>query len=443
MRFALPTLAVNILQTLNGTISAIFVGKMLGETALAASTIATMVMFAVFSLVFGFAMAATILIGQAAGRGDWYEVKRTTGAAFGMMGLAGLLIAFGGWLAAPALLKLLAAPAEVVPLAKDYLELTFIGMPIGMVNMLLPALLRGIGDSTSSLWNTALNVVLCILLNPVLIPLFGIEGAVLAGILANLASVTVLIFQIYRRNAPIALKRGELHYCLPDRAHFKPLLLLGVPMSLSMVVMGLSQLIVIGLINREGMQTVAGFGAINNLWTFLQMPAFAVATAVSAMAAQNIGADRWDRVGEVTRSGVVINIAMTAVILLVMVVAITPLLGMFLPHGSKAITIGAHINLLVGWTFILNAISSVVTSVVRANGETIAPLWIMVISGVVVRFAVAFPLYPIFGADAIWASFVAAAASSTAMGLAYYRWGKWREKKPMGQGLPPAQPDLA
>jgi Na+-driven multidrug efflux pump len=249
-------------------------------------------------------------------------------------------------------------------------------------------------------------------------------------------SVVVLMVQMYRRKAPVALHKGELHYCLPDRAHFKPLLFMGLPMSISMVVMGLSQLIVISLINREGMQTVAGFGAVNNLWTYLQMPAFAVATAVSAMAAQNIGANRWDRVGQVAKAGALINVAMTCIVLAVMILAIRPLLGLFLPAGSKAIEIGAHINLLVGWTYVVNSIASVLTSVIRANGETMAPLWIMVISGVVIRFAIAFPLYPVWGDDAIWASFAAAALSGAAMGLAYYRWGKWRDKKPM-QGMVP------
>src|SRR5919107_4801433 len=70
LRFALPTLASSILQSLNGTINAIWVGRFLGENALAATSNANMVMFLLISFVFGFGMAATILIGQAFGRRD-------------------------------------------------------------------------------------------------------------------------------------------------------------------------------------------------------------------------------------------------------------------------------------------------------------------------------------------------------------------------------------
>jgi putative MATE family efflux protein len=430
--FALPTLAVNVLQTLNGTISAIFVGKMLGEASLAAAANANQLMFAVFSLVFGFAMAATILIGQAVGRNDMAEVKRTSGASFAVLGLAGIGLAVAGYLATPAILDAMAVPDDVYPLAVGFVQLVFVGLPVSLINMLLPALLRGVGDSTSPLWNTALNVLLCLLLNPLLIKLYGLNGAAIAGILANLICVVVFIFRIYRMNSPIALKGADLALLKPDKAHATPLIMLGFPLGLSMVIMGVSQLIVIGLVNREGMATVAGFGAVNQLWSFLQMPAFAVSTAVSAMAAQNIGAARWDRVGQITRSGIWINMAMTGLVLLAMTLFITPLLTLFLPAGSPAIAIGAHINLLVGWTYILNAVSSVATSVIRANGKMLAPLIILIISGVFIRFAVAFPFYPTWGADAIWASFAATAISGTAMGLAWYRWGPWRESSVRG-----------
>ncbi len=70
LKFALPTLASSIIQSLNGTVNSIWVGRFLGESALAATSNANMVMFLLISFVFGFGMAATILVGQAFGRKD-------------------------------------------------------------------------------------------------------------------------------------------------------------------------------------------------------------------------------------------------------------------------------------------------------------------------------------------------------------------------------------
>src|SRR5437763_12491881 len=107
LAFALPTLASSILQSLNGTINAIWVGRFLGEGALAATSNANMVMFLLTAFVFGFGMASTILIGQYWGRKDVDEARRIFGTAAGAFGLATILIAVAGYFLSPAILKLL------------------------------------------------------------------------------------------------------------------------------------------------------------------------------------------------------------------------------------------------------------------------------------------------------------------------------------------------
>ena len=61
-------------------------------------------------------------------------------------------------------------------------------------------------------------------------------------------------------------------------------------MGLQMIVISMSALALVGLVNREGVDTTAAFGVAMQLWTYVQMPAMALGAAVSAMAAQNIGA---------------------------------------------------------------------------------------------------------------------------------------------------------
>src|ERR1700761_849983 len=106
--FALPTLASNVLQSLNGSINAMWVGRLVGKTGLAATANANLLMFVMFALTFGFGMAATILVGQNMGRGNLDAVRRTVGGGMGLFAVAGVCVAIVGWLALPALLHLLA-----------------------------------------------------------------------------------------------------------------------------------------------------------------------------------------------------------------------------------------------------------------------------------------------------------------------------------------------
>src|SRR5690349_23031961 len=104
LAFALPTLASSILQSLNGTVNAIWVGRFLGERALAATSNANMVMFLLTSFVFGFGMASTILIGQYWGRRDVEEARRIFGTAGGSFLLVTIVVAIAGYFLAPAIL---------------------------------------------------------------------------------------------------------------------------------------------------------------------------------------------------------------------------------------------------------------------------------------------------------------------------------------------------
>jgi putative MATE family efflux protein len=445
-RFSLPTLGSNVLQSLNGSISAIYVGKFLGESAFAAAGISNMVIFLIFSTVFGLAMAATIMVGQAMGRGDELEVRRTIGATTGAFAIASVVLGIVGWFIIEPMLYLLATPEAAFAPAVAFLKVVFATLPVVFIMIRLQSALRGVGDAVTPLWSTVINVGLSLVLNPVLIlgfgpvPALGLPGAALAGALANLICLVFMVWRIYRLDLPIRLTRDELYLLKPDWGHLKPILTIGVPMSLSMVVMSLSSLVMIGLVNREGVETVAAYTAATQLWNYIQMPAFAVSSAVSAMAAQNIGAGRWDRIGQLARVGAGANVAMTTVLIGVLVVAGPLLLGLFLPLGSPAIDIGQHINLLIGWTFIPMGVSMVMTSIVRANGAVIAPFVILFVSVIVVRMSVGFGFYPMYRADAIWWAFIASSTSSALLSVLYYLKGNWRAPK---RALHGAAPDPA
>jgi putative MATE family efflux protein len=305
-------------------------------------------------------------------------------------------------------------------------------MPFSFIMVLLTSSLRGVGDSVTPFWNTILNVALDVILNPLFIlgwgpiPAMGIAGSALATLITGLISVTILIRKIYAKDLMIRLRGAELGWLKPNPRYTGPILKMGLPMGLSMIIMSGSALVMIGLINREGVNTAAAFGVLNQLWSYAQMPAVAVGSAVSAMAAQNIGAGRWDRISRVAWAGSGINVLMTAVLIGAITVFARPLLGLFLPADSPVIAIAIHINLIIGWSYILMGVSMVLTFLVRANGAVMVPLVFLIVSSIFVRFGIGFGLHPRFGADAIWWAFIGAGVSSFLLSVAYYFHGGWK-----------------
>jgi putative MATE family efflux protein len=430
--FALPTLASSVLQSLNGSINAVWVGRFLGEGALAATSNANLVMFMLMAFVFGFGMAATILIGQAFGRRDVEEARRVMGTAIGSFTIVAMAIGVLGWIFAPQLLGILGTPAEAHTLALSYLRVIFLAMPGMLLMVMLMMTLRGSGDSITPLYFMIVSAVIDSGLNPFLIagigpfPEMGIAGSATATVVANTAALIGLLVYIYWKDLPLRLRGSELRFLLPDPTLLRTIVVKGLPMGMQMIVVSASGLALLGLVNREGIETAAAYGVAMQLWTYIQMPAMAVGAAVSAMAAQNIGAGRWDRVGRITRSGIVSTIAVTGVMVVLLAIADKPALALFLGGDSPALPIARHIQLLATWSFLLFGIAMVLFATVRANGAVVAPLIILAIGLIPVRLGFAFLAQPWLGADALWISYPVSTVVNLGLAIAYYRRGTWR-----------------
>ena len=435
LAFALPTLASNVLQSLNGSINSIWVGRFLGEAALAATSNANIIMFLMFSAVFGFGMAATILVGQSIGRGDIESARRSFGSALGLVGAGAVLISVLGWIFAPAILRLLATPAEAEALALVYLRVIFLGLPLSMLSVLVQMALRGTGDSVTPLWFMLLSVAIDSTLNPLLIrgigpfPEMGIAGSATATLIAALLSTMGLILYVYARDLPIRLRGAELRYLLPERALVRTIVAKGLPMGAQMLVMSTAGLTMIGMVNRLGVDTAAAYAVSQQLWTYIQMPAMAIGVAVSSMAAQNIGAGRWERVDAITRSGVLYTSAVTLVVIAAIILFDRPVMSLFVGSTSPAIPIARHIQLIASWTFVMFGATMVLFATVRANGATLAPLIILAIAMYPVRIGFAVLARPAIGADALWWAFPIGSFVSLGLATVYYLRGTWRTGK--------------
>lgn len=437
--FALPTLGSSVLQSLNGSINAIWVGRFLGEAALTATSNANLVMFLMLGTVFGFSTAATILVGQAIGRGDVDDARRVVGVAAFWFFFISLFVAITGWIFTPELLHLLDTPVLATPLATSYLRVIFAATPFMFFLNFLMMALRGTGDSMTPLMFMGLSAIIDVILNPVLIlglgpaPKMGIAGSATATLIAQGIALAGMVTYIYAKDLKIRLRGPELLYIRPVRTLSLSIMAKGFPMGLQLLVVSGSAVIMISFVNGYGINTAAAYGVTAQLWTYIQMPAMALGAAASAMAAQNIGAGKWDRVSAITRSGIMANIALTGFLVLAIYLVDRFALGLFLDSSSPSIPIAEHINSVVSWSFVLFGVMMVVFGTVNATGSVIPPLMIVAFSVIVVRIGFTMVMEPFWRADAIWWSYPVSSAVSMLMALAYYRFGGWRKASMLAQ----------
>ncbi|MCK9542179.1 MAG: MATE family efflux transporter [Novosphingobium sp.] len=433
--FSLPMLATNLLQSLNSSINTIWVGHLIGEGAVAATAIGGMVMFLLYAVIFGLGNAATIRVGHFYGAQELVPARRTFAAGIGFCAALALIAGIIGHFAADHVLRVLATPAESFRDALIYLRISFVTMPFGTVSIIMAMALRGAGDSRTPLFAMGLTVVLDAVLNPVLIlglgpaPALGIAGSALATAFANLSGTLLMIAIVQGRGLPLRLRGAEWRFLIPDRATVSYTLAKGLPMGAQMLALSAAGLVMIGLVNRQGLNAAAAYGASLQIWNYLMMPSFAVGMAVSAMVAQSIGADRHDRVGEANRIGLYAVMAMTLLPSVLIILAARPLLALFLGGDSPALDVGEHIIAIATWSFVFSGIVVVLNGTMRAYGEVVLPLIVMVVAMYPGRIGFYFATRPWLGEDAVWWAFPAGTLLSVALTWLAYAKGRWRDKR--------------
>ena len=431
-RFTLPILFANVLQSLNGSVNSIWVGRFLGEAALTATSTANTIMFLLIAGAFGIAMAAAILVGQRIGANDMADAKRIVGTSASFFAGISVVMAITGLLICEPLLIAMKTPADSLPLAIAYMRVIFLAVPCLYMYAFVMSVLRAAGDAKTPFYFMLVSVAIDIGLNPLFIfglgpvPRLGIAGSALATFVSQLISLTAMMVYLYRRRSPLVLHKGELQLLRLDWTVIGTLVKKGIPMSAQMLVMSLSGMLMISIVNRFGVDAAAAYGASLQLWNYIMMPAMAVGMAVSSMAAQNVGARKWDRVASIARVGVVYATLLTGSVILLIEILNTRAYSLFLQDGSVAMAAAVHINRIATPSFIFFGITMVLFGVVRTTGAVMAPLILLTISLLAVRVPVAEAFADRWGVYSVWWSFPLSSAVASLLAVLYYKYGGWR-----------------
>ena len=433
--FAIPVLGSNIVQALSASANTAWVSHLLGEAALTASANAGQVFFLMIGVVFGISLIANVMVGQAIGARDEAAAARVVGTCTVFFIAASVALAIAGLIFTPTILDAMDTPADARAGAIVYLRVLFAALPSVYFFNFVMAGMRGVGDARTPFYFALLQVTLDIVLNPLLIlgvgplPRMGIAGSAASTLISQSIALGLMLLNLYRTRSILVVRPSQWRNLIPDLPILSALLFKGFPMGAQMIVMSVAGLAMMRFVNQFGSQTGAAYGAALQLWTYVQMPAMALGAAVSAMAAQNVGARRMDRVERVAWVGAGYSIFFALGPILLVLATQDFLLLAFLPADSGALPIAKHINMIALWSFVPFSMAFAFSGVVRANGVVWPPLIAMVVALWFVRIPYAQIMEPYLGADAVWSSFPVGSVATLAIALGYFRWGRWRNAR--------------
>ncbi len=431
--FSIPMLLGNMLQALYNTVDSIWVGRFLGPEALGAVSVSFPIIFVLVSLIIGITMGATVLVAQYMGAKQTDMVKRTINNTFVLLTVSAIAVTVLGIVFNKDILRLINTPGEIMAMAASYLNIFLMGLVFMFGYNAVSAILRGLGDSKTPLKFLAISTAINIILDPLLIlgigpfPRMEIAGAALATTIAQGISFFIAIVYLNKRDHLLSVNLRNFVF---DREITIKTVKIGIPSGVQMSVVSVGMLVVSSLINSFGTDIVATFGMTSRLDQFAIMPSQSISMATSAIAGQNIGANKEENVRETVKWATILAVGISIVLTLIAQLAPRTILGLF--TSDNAVLERAEYALrIMSLSYIFSAIMFVTNGFLRGAGDTMATMVLSITSLWLIRLPLARILSGIdrFGANGIWIAIVISTVISMMMSRVYYASGRWKSKK--------------
>jgi putative MATE family efflux protein len=433
---AWPTMLQNLIGGLQGVVDHALVGHFVGYAGNAAIGVAVQIFIVVIAFVMSVFSGMGVLVARFAGANEPEKVNRTVYQAFlAAVALWGLVLAPLGWILAPALLGLVNASAAVRVQALPFLRITFVGSVGMLLFFMVSAALRAAGDARTPLRLGVLLTVLNVVCNVVLItglgpfPRLGTAGAAVGSSLAGLVASGLAGYLLFSGRLPVTWHRGM--DWRPDWGVIRELFRFGLPtgvQGIAMNVAGVLLLRFIGSLPQSAEAQAAYAVGYGELFSFITWTSVGLMSAAATVAGQNLGAHRPDRSVHGVRVAAGLGVGLAAAIGLVFLAIPHQLLALFGMTDPVVVALGTQLLRFLSVSGLFVTVALTYTGGLQGSGDTRSPLFISIVSQIVVPLGLCALLQATRGlrpAD-IWTAILLGHMTRSALSVLRFRQGKWR-----------------
>lgn len=424
-----PILLSNTLNVVYNIVDSIWIGNIIGPLGLSAVAVSFPIMLIMGSFAFGVNMANGVIVSQYYGAKDYdsvsYVIKVSTTLGVIILFTVGSLM----FIFAKKILIIMNTPKDAIDMALIYLRISIIGLPFAYSYFFISSILRAVGDSVRPLIFLIVSSIVNIILDPILIkgffiiPAMGLKGAAIATVISQ--CISVLISTSYLRIKNSFIKINPFIFTF-DIKITKKIMKLAIPISSNQFIVAFGWLIITRLISSFGDAASATVAIVNRVESLFIMPIGALGNAVMTMSAQNIGANKFDRVKEIFKNGIVIGIIISSVMSIFSIVNPHLLVNMFTKDLEVFEYYKSYIYTIMP-IFIFYSIMFVCNGIINGAGKTIVIMIFSTSTTLILRTILAYALSGKFALVGIWASMGICYIINTLFSLYYYKSNKWQK----------------
>lgn len=438
-KLAAPTMLANVFGGLQGIVDHIVVGNIVGFRGNAAIGVSWQIFLVVVVFISSIFIGMSILVARFAGAGEPDKVNRTVYQGFiTAIFIAVAIIAPVGYFASPWLLDIVNAEAGVKAQALPYLRIMFLFSTGMMIYFMLSGALRSAGDAKTpmilGIVMTALNLVFNIILIRGLgpIPSFGVEGSAIGTCLASGLIAIYSFWKLWNGSWVVSI-RNKNGYA-PDWNIIRKLFKFGLPAGVQGIAMnigGVLMLSFIGSLAQSAAAQAAYAISYSQLFSLITWTSVGLMGASAAVAGQNLGAHQPDRARAAVHTAALFGFTGAAIIGLFFFFFPEQLLGFFGMKEPAAVEIGVHLLRFLSISGIFVSVALTYTGGLQGTGDTKSPLFISIISQMVIPLGICFIIRQTIGLEPwhIWMAILAGHITRCMLSIWRFQQGKWRDIK--------------
>jgi MATE family, multidrug efflux pump len=430
----------NIIAGLQGIIDHAMVGHFVGYTANAAIGVSWQIILVVIVFISSTFTGMAVLVARFAGANEPEKVNRVVYQAFLTAFALAVVLAAVGYAASPALLQLVNAAPDVRAEALPFLRAMFLGVFGMLMFFMLSGAFRAAGDPQTPLRLGVIMTVLTIVFNVILIPMFGTLGAAL-GTIASSTTVTVYgIWRITRPDSVIHFEKGMSH--APDLTIIRSLFRFGLPTGVQGIAMnigGVLMLRFIGSLEQSAAAQAAYAVGYTELFSLITWTSVGLMGAAATIAGQNLGANNPQRAVDGVKVASQIGLGVAIAIGSLFILIPGYLLAIFGMTDQVVLTIGRQLLAYLSVSGLFITVALAYTGGLQGTGDTRSPLFISIISQVIVPLGLCTIFQAMYGLDPahIWTAIVIGHATRATLSFLRFKQGKWRS---IAVDIEPARP---
>ena len=307
---AIPIMVGMGIQTLYTIIDMIFIGR-LGGNAIAAVAFNMPIFFFVMGLSFGLGNGVTASIARFIGAEDKVNADNSAEHALVFAFIISAVLTLLGLLYGKRILIFMGCTKEILPLAWDYLRISCYGISFGIFSGFFRSILAGEGEMKLPMIVAGLGTVLNTILDPIFIFYldYGVAGAAWATTISQIIVWCIFVYMLFIKN--LTYIKFKLKDFSPSSYIVLDIVKVGVPVSMSMIVMALGQLVFNRLLINYSTSAVAAYQIGGRIDMLVFLPIFGIASALTTIIGMFYGANEIDKIKFISWYGIKSSVIIT------------------------------------------------------------------------------------------------------------------------------------